>query len=250
MANYNDSKFINPETVKYYANTNEDYLATPVKGIVIEFPGLGGGSCLGGSMDRMPYHWQHAQDFGKNGIILAYLFPGPWSWGNKGAVRMADAVIKALAEKYSLAEGFPLVACGGSMGGMGSLLFAADTSLAITAVAAACPGVDSVKAFDVLPDFPRTYISAIACYDMELEEGLKRISPIHRLSDMPDIPYFICSDGEDECFPQEQVDGYVDALKNKGYSVEYIPQPNLKHGDFFPETRVKLHNFIKKQILG
>ena len=247
---YDDSKFINPETLKLYANTNEDYLVTPVKGVVIEFPGLGGGSCLGGTMDRMSYHWQHAQDFAKNGIILAYLFPGPWSWGNKGAIRMADAVVAAIAKKYDLGEKFPLVACGGSMGGMGCLLYSAGSSYELTAVAAACPGVDSIAAYDVLPDFPRTYFSAAAVYDMDIEEALKQISPKEKINEMPIIPYFICSDGEDECFPEEQINSYVESLRARGAQVEYIPQPNLKHGDFFPETRVKLHNFIKKQILG
>ncbi len=248
MKRYDDSKYINEETIKLYANTNEEYLVGPVKGIVVEFPGLGGGSCLGGTMDRMTYHWYRAQEFAKNGIVLAYLFPGPWSWGNKGAVRMADGVVTAIAKKYNLGEDFPLVACGGSMGGMGCLLYAADSSYKVKAVAAACPGVDTLKAYDVLPDFPRTYFSAAAVYDMEMDEALKMISPVERIKDMPAIPYFICSDGEDECFPEEQINSYVEALQGLGAQVEYIKQPDLKHGDFFPEVRNALHDFILKQF--
>ena len=43
----NDNKYINKETLPYYANTNEEHLVLPVKGIVLEFPGLGGGSSAG-----------------------------------------------------------------------------------------------------------------------------------------------------------------------------------------------------------
>ena len=98
--------------------TNEEYLMLPLRGIVLEFPGLGGGSCLGGSPDMGSYATDYAKDFGKHGILLAYLFPGPWSWGNKGAVRMGDAVLDAICDKYGV-NNLRLGVCGGSMGGHG-----------------------------------------------------------------------------------------------------------------------------------
>ena len=106
---YDDKKIINKDTYLYYANTNEDFLTLPVKGIVVEFPGLGGGSCLGGRIEKSPYNNFRTKAFGKQGILIAYMFPGPWSWGNKGAVRMADAVIDAIAENTALAKIFPLL---------------------------------------------------------------------------------------------------------------------------------------------
>lgn len=247
---YNDRKFINEDTYQLYANTNEDFLTLPVRGIVVEFPGLGGGSCLGGQMDRKPYGNFRVKDFAGKGIVVAYLFPGPWSWGNRGAVRMADAVIDAIAGKYGLEGDFPLVACGGSMGGVGSLMFAAYSRHKISQVVAACPCVDVPECFGCHDDFPRTYISAVACYDMELDEALRSISPIHCIDKMPKTEYFICCDDDDEIFPKEQCDLYVEKLKQAGYSVEYHTQPGLVHGEFLPDVREMVHSRIEKAILG
>ena len=246
---YNDSKYINKDTLLYYANTNEDFLSFPVKGVVIEFPGLDGGSCLGGSMTRDSYSTEWAERFGKKGILLVYLFPGPWSWGAKASMRMANAVIGAIFDKYTLPNGFPLVSCGGSMGSVGALMFAAESEYKLCHAAVACPCADIPDRLDCHPDFPRTYISAAAQYDMELEDALKMFSPIHRISDLPEITYFICSDGADELFPEEQCDLYVEKLKNAGLTVEYYKQPGLGHGGFTPEIREKLHLSIESAIL-
>ena len=72
--NYNDGKFINKDTYLYYANTNEIHLTLPLKGIVVEFPGLDGGSCLGGSRTRGNYSTKQAIDFGEKGILVAFIF--------------------------------------------------------------------------------------------------------------------------------------------------------------------------------
>ncbi len=250
MKVYDDSKYINPDTLHLFANTNEKFLEGEIKGIVVELPGLGGGSCLGGLMDFMDYDTYYTKDFAKCGIIVAYMFPGPWSWGNKAAIRYTDAVVRAIKAKYNLGEDTPLVVCGGSMGGVGALMYAADTTLRLTACAAACPCIDNIDCLDSNPAFPRTYLSAAFMYDMDATEALKAFSPIYRVEDMPDIPYFISNDGEDEVFPEAQCDAYVEKLREKGLNVEYKPQPGLKHGDFYPEVRLELHSFIKNQILN
>ena len=143
---YDDSRFINPDTLTQYAKTNEAYLRGPVKGLVIEFPGLDGGSCLGGNLTMGNYDSVYAQDFGANGILLAYLYTGPWSWSSS-SVRYADAVIAAITAKYALLEETPLVVCGGSMGGYGALLYALEGRHNLCAVAIACPCTDIAFAF-------------------------------------------------------------------------------------------------------
>ena len=247
---YNDSKLINKDTISYYANTNEEYLTLPVKGIVIEFPGLGGGSCIGGSAEQESYGTVWAKRYAEKGIVAVYLFPGPWSWGNKVSMRMADAVVAAVADKYNLKEGFPVAACGGSMGGTGTLMYAAESSFKLCCAAAACPCVDIPDRLACHESFPRTYVSAAAAYDMELEDALKMFSPAHRISDLQKIPYFICSDGADDIFPEGQCDSYVENLKKAGLSVEYHKQPELGHGGFLPEVRERLHLFIENAILS
>ena len=118
--------YINKDTIYYYAKTNEKFVKHPIKGIALEFPGLGGGSCLGGLDDLGDYDTDFAKQAAEAGVVLAYVYTGPWSWMNTGAVRVADAVVDALKEKYDLGE-VPIVTSGGSMGGLGSLIYVAST---------------------------------------------------------------------------------------------------------------------------
>ena len=47
-----------------------------------------------------------------------------------------------------------------------------------------------------------------------------------------------------EAFPEAQCDAYIEKLRARGLTVEYLPQPGLKHGEFFPEIRDRLHQFL------
>lgn len=247
---YDDSRFINPDTLTQYAKTNEAYLRGPVKGLVIEFPGLDGGSCLGGNLTMGNYDSVYAQDFGANGILLAYLYTGPWSWSSS-SVRYADAVIAAITAKYALLEETPLVVCGGSMGGYGALLYALEGRHNLCAVAIACPCTDIAFVCDhsIHPEMARTVISAIMKYDMPLDEAMCMLSPTNHICALPDVPYFICSDGADDVFPEEQIETFTQKLQSQGLTVTYFPQPDKKHGYFIPEVRRSMHSFIKFHIL-
>lgn len=247
---FDDSALINAQTVDYYVNTNAKYLTGTPKAMILEFPGLGGGSCLGGKLDREDYGTAYAMDLAQSGVLLAYLFPGPWSWGNKGATRMADACIAALAEKYGLGENFPLALCGGSMGSVGAMLCAVKTRFPLCAVALACPCVDAVEALYKTPNFPRTWISAAAVYDLPLEDALKELSAKNHIDQFPAVPYFISCDGEDEVFPQALCDEFVMNLRKRGLHVAYHPQPGLRHGQFTLEVRNATHEFLKQQLLS
>ena len=61
MTKYNDGKYINKETLEFYANTNEEFLKLSIKGIIVEFRGLGGGSCIGGKLERKSYGSEYTQ---------------------------------------------------------------------------------------------------------------------------------------------------------------------------------------------
>ena len=91
-----DRDYINSDTIDLYCNTNAHLLTAPPRAFVLEFPGLGGGSCLGGSMEPGPYNGPLSAAFAEAGILQAYVFPGPWSWMNRGAVRMINALVDAL----------------------------------------------------------------------------------------------------------------------------------------------------------
>ncbi len=239
-----DNEFIRPDNLTWFCNTNETLLTGEPRGIVMEFPGLGGSSCLGGLIDRGPYGGPYAQALADAGLLLVYTFSGPWSWMNKGAVRMCDLIADAAMAKYGLSSGqCPLIATGGSMGGMGALIWAADSRHRVTAVAAACPGCNQLSCWTKF-DFPRTYLSAVCNLDVTIEEGMKHISPLYRIGDMPDVPYFIVGDVEDECFAIEETDDFVDRMRASGKRIDYRRLEGQKHGGFTPETRGDMTRFV------
>lgn len=247
---YDDSKFINKDTLHFYINSNEQFLTMPIKGVVLEFPGLGGSSCLGGCVDMGVYDTQYSRDFGEKGILLAYLFPGPWSWGNKGAVRMTDAVVSAIKSKYNLTQQTRMAVCGGSMGGLGALIYSIKSAHNIECVASACPCVNVVTSYYCKNLVPRSFFSAAAVYDMPIEEALKDFSPWEFVDQLRNVPYFICSDVDDALFPVAECDEYVDMLIKRGLDVEYHKQEHCGHGVFIPEVRQAFHQFIIDKLLG
>ncbi|MBP3572384.1 MAG: hypothetical protein J6M42_10535 [Clostridia bacterium] len=243
-----DRDFINPDTLDLYCNTNAHLLTAPPTAFVLELPGLGGGSCLGGCMDIAPYNGPLSGALAEKGILQAYGFPGPWSWMNRGAVRMVNALIDAIREKYGLTEKAPWAVMGGSMGGTGALLYAAshsgDPAYTPTACLAHCPCVDILDRVYCAPDVPRSLFRAVADYEMPIAEALKTLSPVCRVEDLPSIPYHIVNDLSDELFPPEQMDAYVETLREKGHAVTYHRLPNCRHGELTGEEWEVIREFL------
>jgi len=242
-----DSWFVNASNYTQFCNSNETLLKGPPRGIVLEFPGLDGGSCLGGGQALGTYEKSRTgfpEATAKAGLVHVYLTPGAWSWMNPGVVRIADLVVDAVRAKFHLAPDTPLVATGGSMGGLGALVYAARSRHHVTAVAAACPCYDVPALYGCRKDFPRTFLSAVARMDMPFEEGLRAISPAHLIDCLPDVPYFIVCDEADELFPAAGMDAFVASLRQAGRSVDYVRLPGKRHGQFTAKSRERLHDFV------
>lgn len=243
-----DRKFINRDTIDTYCNNNIALIGenTKVTGIVLEFPGLGGNSCLGGNMDTLgTYDNAFTRRCAENGLVAAYMFPGPWSWMNRGAVRVTDLVIDAIADRFGLEEGkYTLVVMGGSMGGYGALMFSVGTRHKVTACLAHCPCCDPLNSFAVHPAFPRTYICAVNEYDMSFEDALKYSAPVNRIADMPKVPYFITADEHDECFFVPEITALTEKMRDAGLDVTYLFLPGQPHGGYTQEEREKFDRFV------
>ena len=244
-----DAEYINKDTLNYYCVTNEAYIpeGKKITGIVLEFPGLGGGSCLGGSMDNMiAYNTPFARECAAKGIVLAYTFPGPWSWMNTGAVRMTDLMVDAFMDRYGWQseDDFSLVAIGGSMGGSGALIYAADSRHTVDACVAHCPCYDVKECFSTKDVFPRAFVSAICAYGMPISEALETISPAHRLKDLPKIPYIVTGDEFDDCFPLKGTEKFVSDMKNAGLDVTYMFLKGKSHGEISDADRAAVNEFI------
>ena len=246
-----DRDFINPDTIDLYGNTNAHLLTEPPVAFVLEFPGLGGGSCLGGGMDMAPYNGPLSGFFAEHRILQVYTFPGPWSWMNRGAVRMIHALVDAIREKYGFTEATPWAVMGGSMGGMGALIYTANNDPAYTPTAclAHCPCVDVLDRVYCKENIPRTFFRAVADYEMPIAEALKTLSPAHRIEDMPFIPYHIINDLADELFPPEQMDAYVAALRERGHNVTYHRLENCRHGELTSEEWEHIRGFLLAHLI-
>ena len=255
MTNYTatDHHFIRPEHLELYCNTNAHLLTQPPVAFVLEFPGLGGGSCLGGCMDMGPYNGPLSAELAAQGILQVYTFPGPWSWMSRGAVRLINALVDALRARYSLTSDTPWVVMGGSMGGLGALIYAAshggDPARTPTACLAHCPCVDVPDRLYCKELVPRTLLAAVADYEMPLEDALRTISPLHRLEDMPRIPYHIVNDLADELFPFEQMDAYVEKLQALGHSVTYHRLEGCRHGELTGEEWDAIRAFLGAHLI-
>jgi pimeloyl-ACP methyl ester carboxylesterase len=245
-----DRDFINPDTIDLYGNTNANLLTEPPVAFVLEFPGLGGGSCLGGCMDMGPYNGPLSGFLAERGILQVYTFPGPWSWMNRGAVRMVNALVDAIREKYGFTEKTPWAVMGGSMGGAGALIYTAggDPAYTPTACIAHCPCVDVLDRVYCKENIPRTFFRAVADYEMPITEALKTLSPVHRVEDMPHIPYHIINDLADELFPPEQMDAYVAAMEERGHTITYHRLPGCRHGELTGEEWDCIRRFLTKYL--
>lgn len=248
-----DRDFINPDTIDLYCNTNAHLLTAPPTAFVLEFPGLGGGSCLGGCLDMAPYNGPLSDFLAEHGILQAYVFPGPWSWMNRGAVRMVNALVDAIREKYGFTEKAPWAVMGGSMGGMGALIYTAshsgDPAYTPTACLAHCPCVDVLDRVYCAPSVPRSLFRAVADYEMPIEDSLKTLSPLCRLDDMPAIPYHMINDLADELFPFEQMDGYVETLRSRGHNVTYHRLEGCRHGELTGEEWEAIRSFLLANLI-
>ena len=245
-----DSEFIRPDNLHLFCNSNGHLLTKTPVGIVIEFPGMGGGSCLGGLMEFGPYETDYARELAENGILLLYTFPGPWSWMNKGAVRICDAILDAAILKYGMAEDCPIVSSGGSMGGHGAMLFCIESRRKMRACVAACPNFDAWGELWKRDHRPRAVLSAIAAYDMPLDEAVKSISVTEQMDRLPRIPYFIVGDDLDECFDIADTDAFIEKLRAKGFDVDYRRLKDCRHGWWTPESRRASIDFAIKYAKG
>lgn len=241
-----DVKYINKLNYNLYCNSNESLLKCRPEAVVLEFPGLGGNSCLGGVMDMGEYTGEYASELAENGMLLLYMFPGPWSWMNEGSVRITDLVLDAVYDKFGLDCNVPVIPTGGSMGGQGAIIFAAESRYRerIRGIAAACPCYDVPEAVFKLDIFPRTFISAVAGYGCSLDNALKKISPVHRINELLKVPYYIVCDEADELFDADGMQKFASALSGKGAGVTVDVLPGLGHGGFTPDARKRFTEFI------
>ena len=230
---------INKTNLEYFAHTNEDICKKPIKGIVLEFHGLG----RGGRM--VSEHSELAKDCGEKGLLYVFPYYGPWSWMNSTAVKTVDAIVEAIFDKYSLEDNTPIISTGGSMGGLSALIYSRYAQRTPAACAANCPVCDLQYHYMERVDLPRTIYHAFAHYNMPLEDAIKTASPIEQIKEMPHIPYYIVHTLEDTMVNKEKhSDTFVKAMRKLGHRVEYVEVPERDHLDLTEEALKGYNDFI------
>lgn len=236
-------KVINYENLRYYAYSNDKAIKGDIKGIVIDFFGLGGQAMFREDTKTGTF-------FAENGVIFIVPYTNPWGWMNRDEVRLADEIIDVIKEKYGLTDKTPLVATGGSMGGLACIVYTKYAKHTPVGCVASCPVCDLPYHYTERIDLPRTLYSAFYSYDCSLDEALKSCSPLHLASTLPEkTEYTIFHCEKDSAVNIEMhSDRFVNEL-SKYRRVDYFKVPNKDHCDLGEENDLKFKQIALSYIL-
>ena len=226
-------RIINNENLHFFAYTNEKIINGKIKGIVIDFFGLG---C------QAMYHSDTSTGtaFAERNILYITPYTNPWGWMNKDEVRLADEIIDVLKAKHGLDDTTPLVTIGGSMGGLACLVYTKYAKHTPVGCVANCPVCDLPYHFTERVDLPRTLYSAFYAYDCSFDEALKSCSPLHLASSLPQkTEYTIFHCEKDSAVNIDMHSEKFVAELSKYRPVVYYKVPDRDHCDLDEEMSKK-----------
>ena len=216
---------INYENLRSFAYCNDKLIKGKIKGVVIDFFGLGGQAMYKEDTNTGKF-------LAENNILFFLPYANPWGWMNKQEINLTDTIMDVLFEKYGLDENTPIVSSGGSMGGLCSLVYSYYAKRTPVACVSNCPVCDLVYHFTEREDLPRTIYSAFWDEEGDRDEVLAKYSPYHLASKMPKINYtlFHCSkDGAVNI--EKHSEKFVEKMKEYGHSITYHIVPDRGHCD-------------------
>ncbi len=235
-------KIINDKNLKNFAYVNDFICQKPIRGIVISFFGLGNTTMYGNDCPEGEF-------WAKQGILYVVPYTNPWAWMNDQAVAYTDEIIAVLFQKYRLPEHTPIVSTGGSMGGQSALVYTAYAKRQPVACVANCPVCDVVFHFTERQDLPRTLYSALYREAGTLEDGLKRISPLHLIDKLPNINYHIFHCNEDTDVNMDaHSKKFVAELEKRQYAVTFDIVDGRGHCDLTVEMQQKFAEYVANAI--
>ena len=236
-------KIITYENLRNFTYVNDQIVKKPIKGIAIDFFGLGGQSML----------WEDGETgkmLAEHGILFVVPYNNPWAWMNKQAVSYTDEILDVLFDHYNLDEKTPIVSSGGSMGGQSALVYTKYAKRTPVACVANCPVCDLPYHFTERVDLPRTLYSAFYNEDVDLNSALKSASPLHLVSEMPNIEYHLFHCTKDSAVNIDMHSNkFVEAMKNEGKEITFDIVKDKEHCDLTPEAREQYYKYIIDAIL-
>lgn len=234
-------KIIHYENLRSFAYTNDKLCKKPIKGIVLEFFGLG-------TMKMFDEDTEMGKFYADLGILFVVPYNNPWAWMNPQAVGYTDEIIDVLLHTYHLTD-IPIVSTGGSMGGQSALVYTLYAKHTPVACAANCPVCDLPFHFTERPDLPRTLYSAFYHENSTLDEALKKASPLHLVEKMPRVNYHIFHCDKDEAVNiKRHSEKFVSEMKKYGHDIHLDVVPERGHCDLSEEAREKYTEYILGSI--
>jgi len=240
--------YINKDNIDDFCITNIHTLSCDVKdvrGLCVEFPGFDGNSCLSGNFNFPNLGNDFATRLGKNGILLIYVFTGPWNWMRDVSIKTTDDIIAAVIEKYSLKEDIKITLTGGSMGGLGVLAYAAKGKYKAVSCSTSCPVCDLFSVSKFSHFFAASVYFAVCHMNTDYESAVKEISPIYFVDKLPDVPYFlIWCDKDDVVLPEDNAIPLISKMKAQKLNLKEYLIEGAGHCQHTGESIDKLVEFI------
>ena len=234
-------KQITYENLRNFAYSNDRLIKGEIRGIVVEFYGLGG-------MKMHNTDPGEGLDYAEQGILYVIPYANPWNWMSRSAVAYTDEIIEVLCEHYGLGKDVRVVSTGGSMGGLCSLVYCAYAKITPIACVANCPVCDLVYHYTERPDLPRTLYTAFMDYEGSMEEALKSCSPVHLVDKMPDIAYTIFHCEQDTRVNLAKHSMQLAKAMEGKRQLKLITVPNRGHCDLSPAARLAYEQVILEAI--
>lgn len=233
------------DNLHLFAMSNLEYVKTPVRGVVIDHHGLG--CSVFGEKANAAFAKANAAD-GEKGIVWIHPHYGPWAWMNAGAVRLTDRLVDLVLGHYGLPADTPVCSSGGSMGGQGAMVYAAQSRHSVKRVVVNCGVADLPYHYTERPDTPRTIAAAYA-EAPDLEAEMRARSPLHlaEAGKLPKIAYVVFhSDRDTGVNKEKHGDRLVAALRAGGYDVEYHVSEGTGHTELRPELVKRYYAAIRE----
>lgn len=236
-------KVISNETLEYFSYSNDKICNLPIKGIVLDFFGLG--------CQQMFNETEFGNELAKKGILLLIPYNNPWAWMNNQAVVFTDEIVDVIIEKYGLASDIPIVSSGSSMGGLSALVYCRYAKHTPVACVANCPVCDLPYHYTERPDLPKTLYSAFFFSKCDcLDDALKTASPLHLVDEMPDIAYYLFHCEADLLVnKQKHSDEFVRQMQ-KDHTITYHSVPERGHCDLTDEMKKVYNDYIVNSIMS
>lgn len=237
------NKIITFETLSNFCYTNINVVKKPIKGIVLEFFGLG--SCRMIDNDEM----EPATEYGGKGLLWVVPYNNPWNWMNPQAIAYTDELLDVVRAAYG--TDLPLAVNGLSMGGLDALTYCCYTKHPFEVCGTNCAVCDLVYHYGERKDLPRTLYSAFWHEEGNLLEVLSHYSPYHIADKLPRIPYMMVHSLNDDCVNIEKHPRpFVEKMKRLGYDVTYIEDDSVGHCTMTKPTLRKYYDFLEEKLLN